>query len=288
VALTKPISLYSIPDNTQSDAQFGVGTKNLIKLDSDAQFDGLPEGDNRPIALIDEHEFTRSCISTSLGVMCRTLALEVFPTLTAFIGAGQSKYRMAIYHLHASEVTGGTPNENIAELIKAAATMPVLVISDIDDFDLMMTTLGAGVRGFIPTSSTSLRVMLEVIRLVSVGGVFAPMTPSLMNQATKKAAPPADVATDRFTPRQRAVLERLKRGSANKIIAYELAMSEGTVKVHVRNIMKKLQASNRTQAVFRAYNMPSGPSAADADCAPALAAEMAAGLAGGRAQTYVP
>jgi hypothetical protein len=49
-----------------------------------------------------------------------------------------------------------------------------------------------------------------------------------------------------------AVLTLLQRGKANKIIAHELCMSENTVKIHVRNIMRKMNATNRTQAVDKA------------------------------------
>ena len=55
-----------------------------------------------------------------------------------------------------------------------------------------------------------------------------------------------------FSTRQAAVVEALRRGKSNKQIAYELAMCESTVKVHVRNIMKKLNAKNRTQVAFMA------------------------------------
>ena len=61
-----------------------------------------------------------------------------------------------------------------------------------------------------------------------------------------------------FTPRQVAVLNQLRQGKANKIIAYELAMSESIVKVHVRNIMKKMSASNRTEAAYRAQMFQDG------------------------------
>ena len=53
-----------------------------------------------------------------------------------------------------------------------------------------------------------------------------------------------------LTARQAAVVEALRRGKANKAIAYELSMQESTVKVHVRNIMKKLRARNRTEVAF--------------------------------------
>jgi DNA-binding NarL/FixJ family response regulator len=55
-----------------------------------------------------------------------------------------------------------------------------------------------------------------------------------------------------LTPRQKEVLQLLRKGKSNKIIAYELNMQESTVKVHVRQIMKKLKAINRTHAVFLA------------------------------------
>ncbi len=54
-----------------------------------------------------------------------------------------------------------------------------------------------------------------------------------------------------FTARQAAVIEALRRGKANKIIAYELSMCESTVKVHIRNIMKKLNATNRTEVAYK-------------------------------------
>ena len=55
---------------------------------------------------------------------------------------------------------------------------------------------------------------------------------------------------DGFTRRQSQILDCLRRGMANKLIAYELNMCESTVKVHVRNIMKKLKATNRTQVAY--------------------------------------
>jgi DNA-binding NarL/FixJ family response regulator len=104
---------------------------------------------------------------------------------------------------------------------------------------------------------------IEVIRLVRAGGTFAPVNIPLMRQASEQARDHLDPPSNQFTPRQLLVLEHLQRGSANKIIAHELALSEGTVKVHVRNIMKKLRATNRTQAVSRSYKLMSGGEVAE-------------------------
>lgn len=80
--------------------------------------------------------------------------------------------------------------------------------------------------------------------LVKIGGTFVPPSLSLRTK-------PERVATELFTPRQMAVLERLKIGKPNKIIAYELAMSESSVKAHIQNIMKKMGAANRTEVACR-------------------------------------
>jgi DNA-binding NarL/FixJ family response regulator len=59
-----------------------------------------------------------------------------------------------------------------------------------------------------------------------------------------------------FTPRQAAVLEAVQHGKANKVIAYELDLKESTVKVHVRNVMRKLGAHNRTELAVLSFNLP--------------------------------
>ena len=60
-------------------------------------------------------------------------------------------------------------------------------------------------------------------------------------------------ASSQFTRTELAILDRLKLGKANKIIAHELGVSESTVKVHIGRMMKKLKVTNRTQIVCRTY-----------------------------------
>jgi DNA-binding NarL/FixJ family response regulator len=113
-----------------------------------------------------------------------------------------------------------------------------------------MDALELGVRGYIPTS-VPFEIAIEAIRLVKVGGTFVPAS-SLLKSRKLADTPVADEPpnSEMFTARQAAVVEALRRGKANKIIAHELNMRESTVKVHVRNIMKKLKAKNRTEVAF--------------------------------------
>jgi DNA-binding NarL/FixJ family response regulator len=112
-----------------------------------------------------------------------------------------------------------------------------------------------GARGYIPTSLV-LNVAVEAIRLVCAGGIFLPASTILHTQQSPMAGEAKkDPAPESFTRKQAAVIEMIRKGKANKTIAYELNMCESTVKVHVRNIMKKLRARNRTQVAFLANQM---------------------------------
>jgi DNA-binding NarL/FixJ family response regulator len=95
------------------------------------------------------------------------------------------------------------------------------------------------------------------MRLVGAGGPFAPTSALLDARSPSETTPPHYDLSKKvlFTARQLAVLVALRRGKANKQIAYELNMREGTVKVHVRHIMKKLRAKNRTEVAIIANDL---------------------------------
>ena len=110
-------------------------------------------------------------------------------------------------------------------------------------------------RGYIPTNLPP-HIAIEVMRFVGAGGVFVPAS-SLIASQNSLAGPLEEKpkATAMFTSRQMSVISALRKGKANKIIAYELNMRESTVKVHVRNIMRKLKARNRTEVAYLANTM---------------------------------
>jgi DNA-binding NarL/FixJ family response regulator len=121
--------------------------------------------------------------------------------------------------------------------------------------------LVAIVQGYL-----SVKLALAAINLVMVGGSL--MTTKICLQTDQAEAPRRNdaagtaEATDdmdfsavgNFTKREIALLTRLRQGMQNKAIAYELGIAESTVKVHLRNIMSKLHASNRTQVAYMLAN----------------------------------
>ncbi len=126
--------------------------------------------------------------------------------------------------------------------------MALVVASGQDDPPTIRAVLAAGARGFFPKSSPS-ELLLQAIRLVQAGGVYVP--PRVLEDV-RDGGDVAASSRSELTPRQLAVLQRLLRGAPNKTIARELALTEGTVKIHIAAILRALHARNRTEAVFRA------------------------------------
>jgi DNA-binding NarL/FixJ family response regulator len=124
-----------------------------------------------------------------------------------------------------------------------AAKIPVVIVSNIDDLDHIVRALKSGARGYIPTS-LPFNVAVEAVRLVKAGGTFVPASSFVHNRDEQQ---PVLRTNGLLTEQQMKVVEEIRQGKANKQIAYELNMSEHTVKVHLRHIMRKLNAKNRTE-----------------------------------------
>jgi DNA-binding NarL/FixJ family response regulator len=120
--------------------------------------------------------------------------------------------------------------------------------------------LEQGARGFIPKSSSS-AVLRGALDLVLSGGVYVPPIAFRASPEPPGREPgdghhrePGDGprGSRGLSPRQREVLAGLCAGKANKQIAYDLGLSEGTVKIHVTAVFKVFGVRNRTQAVIAA------------------------------------
>ncbi|MCT8999397.1 response regulator transcription factor [Chelativorans intermedius] len=132
---------------------------------------------------------------------------------------------------------------------------PVVVLADSDELAQILKALECGAKGYIPTS-TGVGVCMEAVNLAMAGGIFVPASSVLaMRKVIDEGAGEERPFAGMFTQRQEEVIRALRRGKANKIIAYELNLRESTVKVHIRNIMKKLKATNRTEVAYKLSEM---------------------------------
>jgi len=134
---------------------------------------------------------------------------------------------------------------------------PIVVISALEDPQLVAQALSLGTAGFIP-KSTPRAELVAALQLVASGDIYSP--PHL-NGETYDAAQLAEDDTEfarrasTLTPQQRRVLQLLGTGKLNKEIAYELDIAETTVKAHVSSILHKFKVYSRTQAVVMAQRL---------------------------------
>ncbi|CAL8979526.1 response regulator [Rhodoplanes serenus] len=135
-------------------------------------------------------------------------------------------------------------------------SVPVVVVSATDDPSVIRRCMDFGAAGYIP-KTLGVDVMRQGIMAVLQGGLWTP--PDIDLDAA--ADPEASAALARFatlTPQQVRVLMMLSEGLLNKQIAYELSVSEATVKAHVSAILQKLGVESRTQAVIAASKIEIG------------------------------
>ena len=203
------------------------------------------------IGIVDEHWFTRECISRSLKELDASLDTVSFTSCDDCLRSTRD-IDLIIYHAHRALLQDYNHGENNEPLQGLSEIAPVIILSAVDNPYAILKALESGARGYIPTATTSLELTIEIIRLVRAGGTFVPASSLSLQRSNAEGSTPGTAATEQFTPRQMAVLHYLKLGKANKIIAHELALSEGTVKAHIRNIMKKMGVTNRTEVACRA------------------------------------
>jgi DNA-binding NarL/FixJ family response regulator len=213
-----------------------------------------PKNLNISIALIDPKPLTRRSIAEMLAK-----ALPDYVTLTAAsceeLLALRSRLtgspHLIIVYIRSAGVTDAFVQEALELVRLRLPDARVIVLSDRDDVQNINEALSCGVRGYIPTSVEA-EVAFAALMLIKAGGTYIPAHER--RSATGK--PDIRVEDDRrglpveldLTPRELSVLDLLREGKPNKLIAAGLNMEESTVKVHVRNILKKLRAANRTEA----------------------------------------
>ncbi|EGG98815.1 Response regulator containing a CheY-like receiver domain and an HTH DNA-binding domain [gamma proteobacterium IMCC2047] len=152
-------------------------------------------------------------------------------------------------------------DRGISRLCTAHPGVPIIIVSVNEDIDTIRKALAAGAMGYIPKTSSP-DVTVSAIKLVLAGGIYVP--PHILKQATvqpasnevqpsealqKKVADAAQISS--LSRRQLEVLGLIISGKSNQAIAEELGLTTPTVKMHVSGIFKKLNVSNRTEAVAK-------------------------------------
>ncbi|MET0606707.1 MAG: response regulator transcription factor [Beijerinckiaceae bacterium] len=201
------------------------------------------------IIVIDERVLYRDCFARCLAAACRNHVVISFPSVRAWQNGKDAYPAAAVVVLCAQGRRWSGPElaQDVASLTGDESGSPVVVVADGDDMDHVLDVISRGVRGYIPTS-LPLDVAVEAVRLVQAGGTFIPASTLTSGRGFADSAKASGAhEAGAFTARQILVVQALHSGKANKQIAHDLNMRESTVKAHIRNIMRKLKAKNRTE-----------------------------------------
>jgi DNA-binding NarL/FixJ family response regulator len=211
------------------------------------------------MALIDPQPLTRSLMADLLAKALPEYAMVAVSTCEELLETeGIGRPNLVVVYIRDLGLMNTCVKSALELLRMRLPEASTVVLADRNDVAEINRALTHGARGYIPTS-VECGVAVAALRLISAGGTFVPAD-ALRSTSAKPDDQPEGERQRRsdgvdLTPRELAVIDLLREGKPNKLIAARLDIQENTVKVHVSNILKKLNAANRTHAAFVANRL---------------------------------
>ncbi len=203
------------------------------------------------LVVVDNRQFFRECIQRSIesALAIPVLALSSISELADRHIASES-IRLLMVFVSDGGSEGNT--QALSVVSEFSLSVPTVILSSRHDMPMMRAAMAHGAKAYIPMTM-GFQIVVEAVRFVLAGGTYVP--PEYLLAAGQAASPIQQPVRSAITARELAVVRAIQQGKPNKIIAYELNMCESTVKVHVRRIMKKLKAKNRTNVAIKATDL---------------------------------
>lgn len=214
----------------------------------------MPEGFTFVIA--DDHPLFRGALKQALaGVGVGSVVLEAgdFDSAKALM-TGNGEVDLVLLDL---TMPGASGLSGLVTLRGLDSVVPIVVVSAHDDPATIRRSLDLGASGFI-SKSASMEDIRNAVQHVLDGGVSAPEGIELGEEGDAEISD-LIIRLQTLTPQQTRVLGMLAEGLLNKQIAYELKVSEATIKAHVSAVLQKLGVDSRTQAVIRLSRIGGDP-----------------------------
>ena len=216
------------------------------------------ETDNSRVLLADSHELFRQGLASLLARQPGIeIAGEAADGVEAYVLTGELKPDVLLIEAHMRE-SEGLPT--VVSIIEAFPGTNVAILTSSEDDNDVLAAGKLGIRGYLLKNS-SLEELVRAIQALSQGGayfsssMFTKVLQEFTHLARRRDLQEAK-GIDALTDREKDVLRLVARGATNRDIADELVITENTVKVHLRNILDKLQLRNRQQAA--AYAVQEG------------------------------
>jgi len=200
------------------------------------------------IALIESRTFVRECMYRGMQAAF-SLPVVTYSKLAEL--EGQFTDSVALVLLSLTDAGRAECARALKALSDLNSSIPIVVLATANDVDLARTAINYGAKGYIPCT-TSFDIAVEAVRFILAGGTYVPMDCLLSSSRPDLPASQESQLSNVLTAREVKVVQAIQQGKSNKVIAYELGICESTVKVHLRNVMKKLKARNRTDVAIKA------------------------------------
>jgi DNA-binding NarL/FixJ family response regulator len=201
--------------------------------------------DSMKIILADDHPLFRQALTITLKANfgnADVFEAETIPELEQYLEQSQG----ADLLLLDLDIPGAQGFNSLINIRRSYPDLGVVIISGFEDKETIYKAMSHGAAGFIP-KSTPVPSMLQAIKEVLTGKLW---TPDGEFNAKAEQSITADDKVASLTPKQHKILLMFAEGLLNKQIAYELGLSESTIKSHASTIFLKLGVRNRTQAVI--------------------------------------
>jgi DNA-binding NarL/FixJ family response regulator len=232
-------------------------SSQTTQASSDIEFPDTKTSDHNPIVIVERNAFLRDCLLRSVTEYSegRAAGCASLSDL-AKLGSGS---RSTVVLLSTLSLSDEEADAELAQLTDIGPHARSMVLGKNDDLNKVLLALSQGANGYISISS-GFDIFVQALRFVGAGGTYVPA--QCLLEAKQTPAPIAasePTVANLFTNRELAVIQAIRKGKPNKVIAYELNLCESTVKVHVRHIMKKLHAKNRTDVAIKSAELAAPP-----------------------------
>ena len=227
----------------------------LLQPDDESERSAVEQAASYRFVIADDHPLFRGALKEALGSQfsgARVFEAGGFEDLQALLER-EGDIDLVLLDLAMPGVRGFS---GLLYLRAQFPGVPVVIVSATEEADVIRRCMEFGASGFLP-KTLGIDQMRAAIRRVLEGGVWTPPDVDLSTAADDDTRDlVAKLST--LTPQQVRVLMMLSGGLLNKQIAYELGVSEATVKAHVSAILQKLGVESRTQAVIAAAKIEAG------------------------------
>ena len=203
------------------------------------------------IVLIDDHTLFRSGINALLARQedCEVIG-EAADGLSGVKLVEQSQPDVVLLDLDMPVMNG---REALAQILSTRPQQVVVMLTVSEDSEDLTECMRLGARGFL-LKNINADFLVDAVKKAAVGdNVFSPeMTARLVQSLINPNPSAATGALETLTQRELEILGYLAVGCSNKVIARKLDLAESTIKVHVQNILRKLELTSRVQAAVYA------------------------------------